>query len=228
MAVRKQKPRNSYKTADALATGRTNQKVRTRQDLIVAARDLVLKGQLPTVAEVARAAKVSPATAYRYFPDQLRLLGEALKDAGPFQRARVPEGEMDPALDARERITLAAEGFYAQAQERERMIRAVLAISLLRTVDGSVSREDAVSVRPGLRRIWIDKALAPEQRAMPSEEIRRLKLALSVLISGEALVSLQDLNGIGSQEAKEICIWACQALVSAVVPPRPGTQQRRP
>jgi AcrR family transcriptional regulator len=216
--ARKKKKAISYKSAAALMVGRSNQKVRTRQDLIAAARDLVLMGQLPTVIEVAHAAKVSPATAYRYFPDQLRLLGDALKDAGPFQRARVPQGELDNSLSAHDRITQAAEGFYAQALEREKLIRAVMALSLFKSIDGTVSREEAVSVRPGLRRIWIDKALGPEQRNMDPADIRRLKLVLSVLISGEALVSLQDISGISGAEAKELCVWACQTLVDAVVP----------
>jgi AcrR family transcriptional regulator len=208
----------SYKSADALLSGRANQKVRTRQDLIDAARDLVLKGKLPTVIEVAVEAKVSPATAYRYFPDQLRLLGEALKDSGPFLRARVPSGEMDPNLSAAERITLAAEGFYGQAMEREKLIRAVMALSLLRSIDGSVSRKEAVSVRPGLRRIWVDKALAVEQKTMATADLRRLKLVLTVLISSEALVCLQDISGTSKEEAKDLCAWACRTLVDAVVP----------
>ena len=207
----------SYKSSGELMSGRSNQKVRTRQDLVSAARDLVLKGQLPTVIEVAEAAKVSPATAYRYFPDQLRLLGEALKETGPFLRSRVP-AEIDVKLSPQDRISMAADGFYSQAIEREKLIRAVMALSLLKSIDGTVTRKEAVSVRPGLRRIWIDKALAPEQASMPPAEIRRLKLALSVLISSEALVSLKDISGISSQEAYEICEWACRTLVGAVVP----------
>lgn len=216
----KKKRQISYKNNDALMAGRSNQKVRTRQDLIAAARDLVLKGQLPTVIEVAEAAKVSPATAYRYFPDQLRLLGEALKESGPFLRSRVPPGDVDPGLSPQQRIMVAVDGFYGQAMEREKLIRAVMALSLLKSIDGSVSRKEAVSVRPGLRRIWIDKALEVEQGTMVPAEIRRLKLALSVLISSEALVCLQDINGITKAEAKEICGWACRTLVDAVVPSR--------
>jgi AcrR family transcriptional regulator len=225
--VTKEKTASYYETKDALLSGRSNQKVRTRQDLVDAARELVMQGKLPTVIEVAHAAKVSPATAYRYFPDQLRLLGEALKENGPYQRARMPVSEMDPELSPIERITLAADGFYSQAQEREKLIRAVMAISLLKTIDGTVSRKEAVSVRPGLRRLWIDKAMAPEQRTMDPAEIRRLKLALSVLISSEALVALKDINGISGPEAVEICTWACRTLVEAVVPgaKKPGVRE---
>jgi AcrR family transcriptional regulator len=210
------KPGPSYKSPDALNSGRSNQKARTRQALVAAARDLVLEGKLPTVIEAAQAAQISTATAYRYFPDQLRLLGEALKDAGPFMRSRVP-GDIDQSEPATQRITIAAEGFFRQAMEREKLIRAVMALSLLHTIDGSMPREEAIAVRPGLRRIWIEKALATEARLLPAAKFRRLKLALNVLISSEALTALKDMCGISGEEAMEVCSWASRTLVTAVL-----------
>ena len=206
----------SYKNQAGLSSGRAKQKLRTRQALVAAARDLVLRGQLPTVIDAAKAAKVSTATAYRYFPDQLRLLGEALKDAGPFMRARVP-GDIDQALPAGQRIGLAAEGFFRQAMEREKLLRAVMALSLLHSIDGTLPREEAIAVRPGLRRIWIEKALASEAKNVPPAQFKRLKLALNVLISSEALCCLQDICGASAEEAMEACVWASQALVDGVL-----------
>src|SRR5215212_1898352 len=57
--------------------GRVNQKRRTRASLLAAAVELLKRGKSPTVAEVADAALVSRATAYRYFPTQEYLLFEA-------------------------------------------------------------------------------------------------------------------------------------------------------
>ncbi len=47
---------------------RANQKERTRAAIVEAAGRLVREGKAPSVAEAAKAAKVSRATAYRYFP----------------------------------------------------------------------------------------------------------------------------------------------------------------
>jgi hypothetical protein len=47
------------------ATGRTQQKVRTRNALIQAARELLGTGVTPTVEQAADAARVSRTTAYR-------------------------------------------------------------------------------------------------------------------------------------------------------------------
>ncbi len=55
---------------------RANQKERTRAALVAAAGELFRTGSAPTVAEAAERAKVSRATAYRYFPTQESLLVE--------------------------------------------------------------------------------------------------------------------------------------------------------
>ena len=61
-------------------TGRVNQKARTRAAIVRAAADLARDGAEITMPSVARAALVSEATAYRYFPDLVSLLLES--DAG--------------------------------------------------------------------------------------------------------------------------------------------------
>ena len=57
--------------------GRINQKRRTRAAILEAAKHLLREGQTPSVAEAADVARVSRATAYRYFPTQEYLLIEA-------------------------------------------------------------------------------------------------------------------------------------------------------
>ncbi len=49
---------------------RANQKARTREAIVEAARQLHQQGITPTVAQAAEQARVSRATAYRYFPTQ--------------------------------------------------------------------------------------------------------------------------------------------------------------
>lgn len=58
-------------------SGESNQRRRTRAGILAAAIQLLGQGQSPTVAEVADAAAVSRATAYRYFPSQEYLVQEA-------------------------------------------------------------------------------------------------------------------------------------------------------
>ena len=67
--------------------GRPNQRQRTRKDLLTAAAKLMQQGRTPTLDEVAEAAMVSRATAYRYFPGVEALLVEASVDV------EVPEAD---------------------------------------------------------------------------------------------------------------------------------------
>jgi hypothetical protein len=69
--------------ANQATTGRANQKARTRRAIIDACRELTRSGAEVTMPDVARAAMVSEATAYRYFPDLATLLQEALAGLWP-------------------------------------------------------------------------------------------------------------------------------------------------
>src|SRR5579885_891690 len=60
--------------------GRIAQKERTRSELLRAAGELLRAGSVPTVSDVADAARISRTTAYRYFPTQELLLAEATAD----------------------------------------------------------------------------------------------------------------------------------------------------
>ena len=59
-------------------TGRVNQKRRTHDAIVRAAAELIGTGRDVTMPEIAQAALVSEATAYRYFPDLPSLLQEAV------------------------------------------------------------------------------------------------------------------------------------------------------
>src|SRR5258708_28998995 len=63
--------------------GRANQKLRTRNAIVAAAAELSGTGREVTMPEDARAALVSEATAYRYFPDLASLLQEAIAGQVP-------------------------------------------------------------------------------------------------------------------------------------------------
>jgi AcrR family transcriptional regulator len=196
--------------------GRQNQKERTRRAIVAAAAKLIAAGTLPTMPAVADEALVSTATAYRYFPDQLSLLSAALQDgyAGIGERF---EPEIGAEGDVERRVDVATEGLLRRILEREPLVRTVMALSLLRSVDGTVPHEDAAAVRPGFRRAWIDDALRPVEHQLGPESLRRLKLALGAVLSAEALIALKDIMGVDSAEAIEVCRWMARTLTAAVV-----------
>src|SRR6202795_2487281 len=86
--------------------GRTDQKRRTRDALIAAARELVAGGVTLTVERAAEAASISRTTAYRYFPNQRSLLVAA----HPEIEARSLLPEVPPA-DPEARLDIVIQSF---------------------------------------------------------------------------------------------------------------------
>jgi len=91
------------------SAGRVNQKARTRAAIVRAVQDLARDGAEITMPSVARAALVSEATAYRYFPDLVSLLLES--DVGvwpdPAEALAPVAGSDDPV----ERVGYAADAW---------------------------------------------------------------------------------------------------------------------
>jgi AcrR family transcriptional regulator len=204
-----------------LQRGRENQKLRTRRALIAAARDLIGQGRLPSVVEVAEAALVSPATAYRYFPDQLSLLRAALADALP-SVAEIATPVHVEVADPEERVVRATETFLRLVLKQEALVRAVMALSLLESVESAESGEAsgnrrAAAIRPGYRLAWITEALAPLEGKIDPAAFEQLSNALALVVSSEALVALQDVSGLEAEAAVGVCVWAARTLVHAVV-----------
>jgi AcrR family transcriptional regulator len=207
--------------------GRQNQKERTRRAIVAAAGQLIEEGDLPSTAEAAEAALVSPATAYRYFPDNLSLLSAALQEASGLS-ARFQPGSDDEVDEPLARIEEAAASFLDRVAARERLVRAVMALSLMRSVDGTTPAEDAAGVRPGFRRDWIDHAVRPLEDQIPPAQMRRLKLALGVIIGPESLIALKDVMGADQQEAVDVCRWMARSVTAAALnPPTAEKRSRR-
>lgn len=137
-------------TAQA-GTGRTNQKQRTRMAIVAAARELIGTGAEVTMPAIARAALVSEATAYRYFPDLPSLISEALAGVWP-----PPAEALAPVADSSdpvERVAFACEFLLRGIRARQGSVRAMIA--------ATITRPETVTTRPGIRFGLIDHALLP-------------------------------------------------------------------
>jgi AcrR family transcriptional regulator len=176
-------------------TWRTNQKARTRNALIVAARQLLAKGVTPTVEEAAVEASVSRTTAYRYFPNSRALLV-----------ATFPEIEMrsllgaDPPEDPLARLEIVAESLTRRIIEHEPEYRAQLRLAL----EGEPAGGESLPLRRGRRIRWIEDALAPLRGRMPKRELQRLVYGIGATLGIEALVWLTDMGGLSREEAVEV------------------------
>ena len=178
-----------------LHTGRTNQKARTRDALIAAARQLIAKGAAPTVEAAATEASVGRTTAYRYFPNSRALLA-----------ATFPELEMDsllgadPPEDPLARLEIVAEGLTRQRLEHEPELRAQLRLAL----EGEPAGGESLPLRRGRRIGWIEDALSPLKGRIAGPELRRLVLGIGATLGIEAFVWLTDMAGLSREEAAEV------------------------
>ena len=107
---------------DARAPGRANQRRRTRKDLLEAAGRLLKDGRTPSLEEVAEAALVSRATAYRYFPSIEALLREAALDVQPPAPTELFADEADAALLGRHERRHDAVGQVARGAQQPRSV----------------------------------------------------------------------------------------------------------
>jgi AcrR family transcriptional regulator len=182
------------------SAGRANQKLRTRTAIVQAAAGLSRTGRELTMPEIASAALVSEATAYRYFPDLASLLREAI--AGQLPTAAEALEAVAGSDDPVERVAAATEFLLRHVLARQGVVRALIA--------ATITRPGGAQARPGLRFGLIDQALAPLAGTADSAgpagtanpaALSQLKRDLAVVISAEALFSLTDLHGLDPETA---------------------------
>jgi AcrR family transcriptional regulator len=153
---------------------------------------------------------VSEATAYRYFPDLVSLLREAIvRDWPSPDEALAPvAGSQDPV----ERISYATEYLLRETLTYEGAVRAM--------ISASVVRPDAVGARPVRRFGLIDRALAPLEATLAvadPEAFEQLRLDLAVIVSAEALFNLIDLCGLGPEAAIRSAVHTARVVTSAAI-----------
>jgi AcrR family transcriptional regulator len=191
-------------------TGRANQKLRTRNAIVAAAAEQSRTGREVTMPAVAKAALVSEATAYRYFPDLASLLQEAI--AGQLPSAAEALEPVAGSDDPVTRIAAATEFLLRHVSSRQGVVRALIA--------ATITRPGAPHARPGLRFGLIDSALAPVEGTLGVTDpaaLAQLKRDLAVVVSAEALFSLTDLYGLGPEDAIASIVHTATTLTRAAL-----------
>ena len=170
---------------------------------------LMQSGGSPSVSEVAEAAEVSRATAYRYFPSQAAMIQAAVDEAlGP-----ILDWETD-AEDAEGRIAALFGFAYHRMEAFEATHRAALLLALdqwQRRRAGTLGGEARV-VR-GNRRGLLKVAVEPLTVEIGREKAERVTQALSLLFGIEAIIILKDIWGLDAAAAEDVASWAAQALI---------------
>ena len=196
------------------ATGRVEQKSRTRSALVAAAREMVAHGLAPSVAEAADAAAISRTTAYRYFPNQRSLLAAAHPETGATSMLGA-----DPPADPAARLDVVIRRFTDMIVETEAQQRTMLRLSL----EDDPADRGGQPLRQGRAITWIAEALEPVRDQLSDEELHRLVLAIRSATGIEALVWLTDIGRLSREAAVELMRWSAQSMLQSALAVSPST-----
>lgn len=198
-------------------SGRSLQKMRTRRHLLEAAARLVKEGRQPTLEEVAEAALVSRATAYRYFPRVETLLHEASLNVV------IPTADEifrnDPSTDPVARLVRADTAMYEAILANEASLRTMLVHTLQRPA--ARADDGDVPARQNRRTPVIEAALAPSLDQFQPDALPLLQRALALVIGTEAMLVCKDVLRLDDADTRRVKHWAIAALVAAARRPAP-------
>ena len=197
-----------------------NQRLRTRKDLLLAAARLLEEGRTPGMDEIAAAAMVSRATAYRYFPTLEALLLEAPLQGETPDPATLFAG--DESTDAEARIDRAEAALHRMSYRNARQLRLMLAHTLAQ------EPADAVPRRQNRRTPLIEAALQPLRGELEPAAFRRLCRALALVFGTESMIVCTDILQLDEEAARELKSWTVRALVRAALrETRPGGARKK-
>jgi len=188
-------------------------RARMKRMMLDTAMRLMKSGLVPSVSDVAEAAEVSRATAYRYFPSQAAMVQAAVDSGlGP-----ILEWE-SPAQDVEVRVTDLIAFSYPRITVHEATHRAALRLALDQWSrrQGGANGEEPQIVR-GNRKRLLRKALAPLNGEIRRETFDRLTQALSLMFGIEAMVVLRDIWGLSPEQAERVAVWSARSLVRSAI-----------
>ncbi|GKX51278.1 TetR family transcriptional regulator [Budvicia aquatica] len=192
----------------------TRARARTQSKLIDTAMGMLEQGWFPSITELATAAGVSRATAYRYFPTQGELVSSIVDESlGPIQRWSPKEDTVG------ERISALLEFAYPQMEKHEGALRAALQVSLQQWADLRAQRLDkenkALFVR-GNRKRLVELAAEPLNGKISNDELARMKHAFSLIYGSEVFLVFKDIWNLDSEQIQNIVQWMGKAIVRQV------------
>ncbi|MGK9203983.1 TetR/AcrR family transcriptional regulator [Sinorhizobium meliloti] len=183
---------------------RLGQKLRTRRDLLAAARALIDRGAEINVAAVADEAGISRATAYRYFSDSATLALEAVLDGAVV----APQNVIPERASTRERVHAVRRYWLSFYSIWENRLRVFAARALQSGSDGAPRYRRAARRLPMFR-----EALAPVGTRLGEKKLEELTLAVSAVSGFENYITMKDILGQDQARIEALSATILDALL---------------
>jgi AcrR family transcriptional regulator len=186
--------------------------------------NLARHGAVVTVAEVAAAAGVSRATAYRYYPSRARLIEAIVAESlGPVRS--FDSREVEGASRVRDLFNRT----FPRFKEFEPQLRAALQLALEHTALEKAGQLQEEPFRRGHRRAILARAAEPLRSRLGARDFENLLKALSLVYGIEPYVILKDIWGASNREVDRVARWVADAVIEKALrdaPAPPPPRQR--
>ncbi|HHL2561582.1 TPA: TetR/AcrR family transcriptional regulator [Yersinia enterocolitica] len=186
----------------------TTIRARTRRLLIDTAMSMYEQGAFPSITEVANAAQLSRATAYRYFPTQSALVSAMVDESlGPILAWQPTQP------DARQRIAELLSFAYPRMLQHEGVLRAALHLSLQQWADNRSNPNNEEKLVRGNRKRLLKLAVEPLEGKLTPEALQRVIHAFSLIYGSEVFMVLKDIWHLDDAGIQDVTQWMGKAIL---------------
>lgn len=186
----------------------TTIRARTRRLLIDTAMSMYEQGAFPSITEVANAAQLSRATAYRYFPTQSALVSAMVDESlGPILSWQPTQP------DARQRIAELLSFAYPRMLQHEGVLRAALHLSLQQWADNRNHPNNEEKLVRGNRKRLLKLAVEPLEGKLEPEALQRVIHAFSLIYGSEVFMVLKDIWHLDEAGIQDVTQWMGKAIL---------------
>jgi len=188
-------------------SGRKKQKLKTRSILLKTTQKLLAKGIDFSLEDVAKKAKVSRATIYRYYSNIDVLSAEAGLDLNT-ESPKAIHDELQH-LDTPEKI-LAIQAYFNQLTvDHEAAFRKYISIVL--------ASDSQIAKRGARRPKTLQLALAKKDLGIDDTQSQNLANIATVLMGIEAFVATKDVCGLSNHESIETLQWGLEMVLKGAL-----------
>ncbi|AJJ71043.1 TetR/AcrR family transcriptional regulator [Yersinia pseudotuberculosis] len=217
---------NTQNKQEGFSPSLTTIRARTRRLLIDTAMSMYERGAFPSITEVASAAQLSRATAYRYFPTQSALVSAMVDESlGPILAWQPTQP------DARQRIAELLSFAYPRMLQHEGVLRAALHLSLQQWADARSSDSNNNSndsnnssndsnnssneekLIRGNRKRLLKLAVEPLEETLAPEALQRVIHAFSLIYGSEVFMVLKDIWHLDEAGIQDVTQWMGKAIL---------------
>ncbi|HDL7059169.1 TPA: TetR/AcrR family transcriptional regulator [Yersinia enterocolitica] len=186
----------------------TTIRARTQRLLIDTAMSMYEQGAFPSITEVANAAQLSRATAYRYFPTQSALVSAMVDESlGPILAWQPTQP------DARQRIAELLSFAYPRMLQHEGVLRAALHLSLQQWADNRSNPNNEEKLIRGNRKRLLKLAVEPLEGKLTPEALQRVIHAFSLIYGSEVFMVLKDIWHLDDAGIQDVTQWMGKAIL---------------